>query len=152
MKFLEFLKIIGGAIGGLTGLWAIIVAVIKPLRKRFVNWIICNTGSENMAKEISDIKEMLKEHIGQDAQKVEDMKEVKETVEKLKDSERCVLRTNILRIYNKYLPTGEIPAYEFETLSKDYHSYKGLEGNTFVDDIWEIMSKEWKVIPNGNYR
>ena len=152
MKFLEFLKIIGGAIGGLTGLWAIIVAVVKPLRKRFVNWIICNTGSENMAKEISDIKEMLKEHIGQDAQKVEDMKEVKETVEKLKDSERCVLRTNILRIYNKYLPTGEIPAYEFETLSKDYHSYKGLEGNTFVDDIWEIMSKEWKVIPNGNYR
>ena len=152
MKFLEFLKIIGGAIGGLTGLWAIIVAVVKPLRKRFVNWIICNIGSENMAKEISDIKEMLKEHIGQDAQKVEDMKEVKETVEKLKDSERCVLRTNILRIYNKYLPTGEIPAYEFETLSKDYHSYKSLEGNTFVDDIWEIMSKEWKVIPNGNYR
>ena len=152
MKFLEFLKIIGGAIGGLTGLWAMIVAVVKPLRKRFVNWIICNTGSENMAKEISDIKEMLKEHIGQDAQKVEDMKEVKETVEKLKDSERCVLRTNILRIYNKYLPTGEIPAYEFETLSKDYHSYKGLDGNTFVDDIWEIMSKEWKVIPNGNYR
>ena len=77
---------------------------------------------------------------------------LKDTVEKLKDSERCVLRTNILRIYNKYLPTGEIPAYEFETLSKDYHSYKGLDGNTFVDDIWEIMSKEWKVIPNGKYR
>ena len=152
MKFLEFLKIIGGAIGGLTGLWAIIVAIVKPLRKRFVNWIICKIGSENMAKEISDIKAMLKEHIGQDAQKAEDMKEVKDTVEKLKDSERCVLRTNILRIYNKYLPDGEIPAYEFETLSKDYHSYKSLEGNTFVDDIWEIMSKEWKVIPNGNYR
>ncbi len=152
MNFIEILKIIGAALGGLVGISGFIVAIIKPLRKSFVNWIICNTGSANMAKQITDIEQMLKTHIGQDVQKAEDMKILKDTVEKLKDSERCVLRTNILRIYNKYLPTGEIPAYEFETLSKDYHSYKGLEGNTFVDDIWEIMSKEWKVIPNGNYR
>lgn len=152
MKFLELLKIVGGALGGLTTICGVVVTIIKPLRKRFINWIVCNTGSANMAKQISDIEKMMKEHIGQDAQKAEDMKILKETVEKLKDSERCVLRTNILRIYNKYLPTGEIPAYEFETLSKDYHSYKELEGNTFVDDIWKIMSEEWRVVPNGNYR
>lgn len=152
MKFVELLKIIGTALGGITGICATIVAIFKPLRKGFVNWVVCNTGSANMAKQISEIEKMMKDHIGQDAQKAEDMKTLKETVEKLKDSERCVLRTNILRIYNKYLPDGEIPAYEFETLSKDYHSYKSLEGNTFVDDIWEIMSKEWRVIPNGNYR
>ena len=152
MKFVELLKIVGGALGGITGIFATIVAIFKPIRKSFVNWVVCNTGSANMAKQISEIEKMMKDHIGQDAQKAEDMKTLKETVEKLKDSERCVLRTNILRIYNKYLPDGEIPAYEFETLSKDYHSYKSLEGNTFVDDIWEIMSKEWRVIPNGNYR
>ena len=152
MKFVELLKIIGTALGGITGICATIVAIFKPLRKGFVNWVVCNTGSANMAKQISEIEKMMKDHIGQDAQKAEDMKALKETVEKLKDSERCVLRTNILRIYNKYLPTGEIPAYEFETLSKDYHSYKELEGNTFVDDIWNIMSQEWRVIPNGNYR
>ena len=152
MKFVELLKIIGTALGGITGICATIVAIFKPLRKGFVNWVVCNTGSANMAKQISEIEKMMKDHIGQDAQKAEDMKTLKETVEKLKDSERCVLRTNILRIYNRYLPTGEIPAYEFETLSKDYHSYKELEGNTFVDDIWNIMSQEWRVIPNGNYR
>lgn len=152
MKFVEILKIIGAAAGGLVGLGSLIVAIVKPLRKGFVNWIVCNTGSANMAKQITDIEQMLKTHIGQDAQKAEDMKALKETVEKLKDSERCVLRTNILRIYNKYLPTGEIPAYEFETLSKDYHSYEELEGNSFVKDIWRIMSEEWKVIPNGKYR
>ena len=152
MKFVEILKIIGAAAGGLVGLGGLIVAIIKPLRKGFVNWIVCNTGSANMAKQITDIEQMLKTHIGQDAQKAEDMKSLKETVEKLKDSERCVLRTNILRIYNKYLSTGEIPAYEFETLSKDYHSYEELEGNSFVKDIWRIMSEEWKVIPNGKYR
>ena len=152
MKFLEILKVIGGALGGVTGIFAAIVTVFKPIRKNFVNWVVCNTGSANMAKQISEIEEMLKTHIKQDSQKAEDMKVLKDTVQKLKESERCVLRTNILRIYNKYLPDGEIPAYEFETLSKDYHSYKNLEGNTFVDDIWEIMSKEWKVIPNGKYR
>ena len=152
MNFIETLKIIGAALGGLVGISGFIVAIVKPLRKGFINWIVCNTGSANMAKQITDIEQMLKTHIGQDTQKAEDMKTLKETVQKLKESERCVLRTNILRIYNKYLPTGEIPAYEFETLSKDYHSYKELEGNTFVDDIWNIMSQEWKVIPNGNYR
>ena len=152
MNFIEILKIIGAALGGLVGISGFIVAIFKPLRKGFVNWVVCNTGSANMAKQISEIEKMMKDHIGQDAQKAEDMKSLKDTVEKLKDSERCVLRTNILRIYNKYLPTGEIPAYEFETLSKDYHSYKELEGNTFVDDIWNIMSQEWRVIPNGNYR
>ena len=149
MKLIEFLKVIGSIFGSATAICAAIVAIIKPLRKRFVKWVICNTGSANMAKQISDIEEMLKNHIGQDAKKAEDMKTLKETVEKLKDSERCVLRTNILRIYNKYLPTGEIPAYEFETLSKDYHSYEELEGNSFIKDIWKIMSEEWKVIPNG---
>lgn len=152
MKFVELLKIIGAALSGLVGISGFIVAIVKPLRKSFVNWIICNTGSANMAKQISEIEKMLKDHIKQDVQKAEDMKILKDTVQKLKESERCVLRTNILRIYNKYLPTGEIPAYEFETLSKDYHSYKDLEGNTFVDDIWKIMSEEWKVIPNGRYR
>ena len=152
MNFIETLKIIGAALGGLVGISGFVVAIVKPLRKGFVNWIVCNTGSANMAKQISDIEEMLKNHIGQDPKKAEDMKILKNTVEKLKDSERCVLRTNILRIYNKYLPTGEIPAYEFETLSKDYHSYEELEGNSFVKDIWKIMSEEWKVIPNGKYR
>ncbi len=152
MKFVEILKIIGAVLGGLVGISGFIVAIVKPLRKGFIDWIVCNTGSANMAKQITDIEQMLKTHIGQDAQKAEDMKVLKDTVQKLKESERCVLRTNILRIYNKYLPTGEIPAYEFETLSKDYHSYKDLEGNTFVDDIWQIMSQEWRVIPNGNYR
>ena len=123
---------------------ALSFAIQKGLKQGF------EQGLEQGLEQV--IEKMLKDHIGQDSQKAEDMKILKDTVEKLKDSERCVLRTNILRIYNKYLPTGEIPAYEFETLSKDYHSYKGLEGNTFVDDIWEIMSKEWKVIPNGNYR
>lgn len=152
MKFVELLKIIGTALGGITGICGFIITIFKPLRKKFVNWIICKTGSNDMAKQITDIKEMLKEHVEQDAQKAEDMKILKDTVEKLKDSERCVLRTNILRIYNKYLPTGEIPAYEFETLSKDYHSYEDLEGNSFIKDIWKIMSEEWKVIPNGKYR
>ena len=152
MEFIEFLKVIGSIFGSVTAICAAIVAIIKPLRKHFVNWVICNTGSANMAKQISEIEEMLKNHIGQDAKKAEDMKILKDTVEKLKDSERCVLRTNILRIYNKYLPTGEIPAYEFETLSKDYHSYEELEGNSFIKDIWKIMSEEWKVIPNGKYR
>ena len=69
MKFVELLKIIGTALGGITGICATIVAIFKPLRKGFVNWVVCNTGSANMAKQISEIEKMMKDHIGQDAQK-----------------------------------------------------------------------------------
>ena len=123
---------------------------------------------------------MLSEHIQKDQQKAVEMKnlqstvaelkttvdglekkveklnstvdEMKQKIETVEESEQCVQRTNILRIYYKYLPTSEIPAYEFETLSKDYHSYKKLHGNTFVDDIWKIMFEEWRVIPDGRYK
>lgn len=142
MEFVELLKNISSILGAATGVVTVVMTIFKPLRKRFVDWVVCNTGSANMAKQISGIEQMLKEHISQDAQKAEDMK-------LLKEAELCTLRTNILRIYYKYLSTGEIPAYEFEALSKDYHSYHNLHGNTFVDDIWAIMSQEWKVIPNG---
>lgn len=152
MKFVELLKNISSVLGAITGIGVAVMTIFKPLRKRFIDWIICNTGSANMAKQISDIEQMMKEHIAQDTKKSEDMKLLKDTVEKLKDAERCILRSNILRFYYKYLPDGEIPAYAFEALSKDYHAYKELEGNTFVDDIWAIMSQEWKVIPNGNYK
>ena len=78
MKFVELLKIIGAALGSITGICATIVAIFKPLRKGFVNWVVCNTGSANMAKQISEIEKMMKDHIGQDAQKAEDMKTLKE--------------------------------------------------------------------------
>lgn len=189
LEFFENAKVIITFLGSLITFTTILVGAVKPLRNKFIQWIVNKTGSNNMASkteltdvknELLSIKTMLSEHIKKDQQKATEMKNLQTTVGELKttvnglekkveklntvvddmkkkletveESEQCVQRTNILRIYYKYLPTGEIPAYEFETLSKDYHSYKKLHGNTFVDDIWEIMSKEWKVIPNGNYR
>lgn len=189
LEFFENAKVIITFLGSLITFTTILIGAVKPLRNKFIQWIINKTGSNNMVSkteltdvknELSSIKTMLSEHIQKDKPKATEIQNLQTTVGELKttvdgldktvgklntavdgmkcqlatveESEQCVQRTNILRIYYKYLPDGEIPAYEFETLSKDYHSYKKLKGNTFVDDIWRIMSEEWKVIPNGNYK
>ena len=81
MNFIEILKIIGAALGGLVGISGFIVAIVKPLRKSFVNWIICNTGSENMAKEIHDYLYPEEEY-----QVSETVKSVSDKIEQIADT------------------------------------------------------------------
>lgn len=64
---------------------------------------------------------------------------------------KCVLRSEMLRTYYKYVDSveaGEVPTirqYELENFILLYKAYKALKGNSFIDKIRnEVMT--WKVI------
>ena len=61
------------------------------------------------------------------------------------ESLRCLLRTEILKIYYKHLEDKQLRQYDAENLRKLYEAYKDLEGNTFVDDCVAEM-RTWKII------
>jgi hypothetical protein len=63
-----------------------------------------------------------------------------------KDSTKCLLRSEIVRIYYKYASSCEIPAYEFENTGMLYKAYKDLGGNSFIDKIWNEM-QDWSILP-----
>ena len=58
---------------------------------------------------------------------------------------KCLLRSEMLRIYYQHKETETIRQYELENFVFLYKAYKALKGNSFIDKIYkEVM--EWEVI------
>lgn len=52
---------------------------------------------------------------------------------------KCNLRNDILTIYDKCKEEKRITKYELQAIEFSYKSYKALNGNSFVDDIHELV-------------
>ncbi len=64
--------------------------------------------------------------------------------EEVREGQRCLLRSEILRIYYRNLGSRRLQEYEYQNLEKCFDAYKALRGNSFIDRIYEQM-KEWEV-------
>lgn len=58
---------------------------------------------------------------------------------------RCTLRNIITQFYYGRRAQCELHQYEYENISKVYHSYKTMGGNSFVDKIWEEIQL-WTIV------
>ena len=67
------------------------------------------------------------------------------TIDKVVDGQRCLLRSEMLRIYYHNRDRGEIRQYEYENFVYLYEAYKKLKGNSFIDKIYKEAQK-WKVL------
>ena len=68
-----------------------------------------------------------------------------DTIDKVVDGQRCLLRSEMLRIYYHNRDRGEIRQYEYENFVYLYEAYKKLKGNSFIDKIYKEVQK-WKVL------
>ncbi len=66
-------------------------------------------------------------------------------VNKTKEGERCLLRSEMLRIYYSNLDKRTIRQYEFENFIKCYDAYKALGGNSFIDEI-NLEVRNWTIV------
>ena len=72
------------------------------------------------------------------------VKKIKE--EKLDDEGiKCLLRSDLLRIYYDNLSTKTIRQYEYENFQLMYAAYKARRGNSFIDHI-KVEVDEWEVV------
>lgn len=62
-----------------------------------------------------------------------------------KDGEKCLLRSEMLRIYYSNLEKREVRQYEFENYIKCYDAYKALGGNSFIDEI-NLEVRTWTIV------
>ena len=53
------------------------------------------------------------------------------------DAIRCLLRNDILNIYDKCKDTKKITRYQLQSVHLSYSIYKKLKGNSFIDEIME---------------
>lgn len=66
-------------------------------------------------------------------------------INRTKEGERCLLRSEMLRIYYANLEAKVIRQYEFENFIKCYDAYKALGGNSFIDCV-NLEVREWTVV------
>lgn len=59
--------------------------------------------------------------------------------------QRCLLRSEMLNIYYANRKEQTIRQYEYENFVFLYEAYKALEGNSFIDKIYDEV-KSWKII------
>lgn len=65
--------------------------------------------------------------------------------EQIREGQRCLLRSEIVRIYYRNMKDKQLHEYEFRNLVQCYKAYKALGGNSFIDHIYGEM-QEWKII------
>ena len=62
----------------------------------------------------------------------------------VREGQRCLLRSQIVRIYYHNLDNLRLRQYEYELLVACYKAYKRLGGNSFIDHIYEEM-QTWTI-------
>ena len=63
----------------------------------------------------------------------------------IKEGQKCLLRSEMLRIYYHHRESGKIRQYEYENFIYLYEAYKALGGNSFIDHIYKEV-QEWEVV------
>lgn len=66
-------------------------------------------------------------------------------VAKVINGQRCLLRSEMLRIYYHHFDAKVIRQYEYENFVLLYEAYKKLRGNSFIDKIYTEV-QTWKII------
>lgn len=63
----------------------------------------------------------------------------------LREGQRCLLRSEIVRLYYRHHEDQQLREYEFKNMKQCYEAYKALGGNSFIDRIEEEM-RSWDII------
>ena len=63
----------------------------------------------------------------------------------IREGQRCLLRSEIVKIYYRHNEDRQLREYEYRNLVQCYEAYKALKGNSFIDHIYAEM-QEWKII------
>ena len=62
----------------------------------------------------------------------------------IRNGQKCLLRSDMLRMYYRHCESRTIRQYEFENFEYEYNAYKALGGNSFIDKIHAEV-KTWKI-------
>lgn len=67
-------------------------------------------------------------------------------LKKIAEGQQCQLRSDITAIYYKHCDeqTPTMREYERKNLDSLVEAYKALDGNNYIDDLYDLM-RHWKV-------
>lgn len=75
------------------------------------------------------------------------VKPIRESIfgmKQVKEGQKCLLRSDMLRTFYRHNEKNTIRQYEFENFMLEYNAYKQLGGNSFIDRVKDEV-KTWEV-------
>lgn len=63
----------------------------------------------------------------------------------IREGQRCLLRSEIVRIYYRHGKDKQLREYEYRNLVQCYEAYQALGGNSFVAHIYGEM-QDWEIV------
>ena len=107
----------------LTGLFAVIVAIVKPLNKWLLEKISHQSRYEKMEKYVAKMSGQLDE--------------LGENQSLMKSASIATLRKDLTDIYNDAVGKGYIEEYDRKDFIEMYQVYNALGGNCYVHELYE---------------
>ena len=59
--------------------------------------------------------------------------------QKIRQGIKCQLRSQMLQTYYKHKDSKKLRQYEAENFMLMYKAYKAMKGNSFIDEIYEVV-------------
>ena len=66
-------------------------------------------------------------------------------IKRLVEGQKCQLRSDMLSIYYKHKNKKTIRQYEYENFMLMFKAYKALKGNSFIDEIYNVVT-HWEIV------
>ena len=134
---MEVVKNIGTVIGLVLSAITLITLCCKPLRRKIGNVIRKVSNMEETSQALDEVRAMMQQIMATEESKQELMTHFQE-------SQLSLLRDSITRLYFKYLPEKQVPAYGRKDMVNLFESYQKLGGNSYVRTIYEEFM-DWPV-------
>ena len=126
---IDVIRQIAGIAGAITTIFGCSILFIKPIRNYVVKSIKKRMKDDQQDNLMLEILDTLNEHIKQDQLR-------QEIYELHTEALLALLRSNITRMYYKYINSDGIPSHERENLIKQYDIYHKMHGNSYVDIVY----------------
>ncbi len=95
-------------------------------------------------KEIASVAVMITQIVTCAVLLIKPLREWVMGTEDVREGQRCLLRSQIVRIYYHNVDNQTLRQYEYELLVACYKAYKRLKGNSFIDHIYQEM-QTWTI-------
>ena len=134
---MEIVKDIGTVIGLVLSAITLITLCCKPLRKKIGNVIRKVSNVQETTQALEEVRAMMQQMVA--TQEVN-----QELMTHFQESQLSLLRDSITRLYFKYLPEKQVPAYGRKDMVNLFEAYEKLGGNSYAKTIYEEFM-DWPV-------
>ena len=132
MEVFDVVKTISMLAGYIITITTCLLLFIKPIRIKIADSFKKNQDDEELRKIVFEMNNNLSKHM--------------EIGELQNEALLAILRDHITEAYYKYKDVKRISTYKRESLIKEYTIYHKMNGNSYVDVIYEEMLNDWEVV------